>query len=287
MPPQLINKRNACLQAFAALVCITVASCLLAASSPHTLDNAPNLTEDEEIALLQHAKVINGKHSKTGITSPWDLTLSDGRLTYLASFQPVHEAKALKQFADGQTEINFKDFWEYNIAGYRIAKLLGLGDMVPVYTERRWNGMRGSISFYIPNVQFNDAYKYEHKIKVPAAFIDSWNKQMYKVRVLTQLFYDTDTNLTNVLITKDWKIWRIDFSRAFRLYHNLKNPNDLVQCDHQLLTKLRELSYDQVLEVTKPYLTPDEVKALIERRDMIVAAFEKLIAEKGEGAVLY
>ena len=77
-----------------------------------------------------------------------------------------------------------------------------------------------------------------------------------------------------MLITKDWKIWRIDFTRAFRLQHELKNAKDLVQCDRQVLTKLRQLNYDQVFDATKPYLTKDEVKALIARRDKIVAYFE-------------
>jgi hypothetical protein len=92
---------------------------------------------------------------------------------------------------------------------------------------------------------------------------------MYEVRVLT----DMDPNLTNVLITKDWKIWRIDVSRALRLQHDLKDPNYLVQCDCQVLTKLRQLSYDQVFDATKPYLTKKEGKALIARRDKIVAYF--------------
>ena len=50
---------------------------------------------------------------------------------------------------------------------------------------------------------------------------------MYKIRVFDQLVYDTDPNLTNVLIGEDWKIWRIDFSRAFRLDKNLKKPEGL------------------------------------------------------------
>jgi hypothetical protein len=110
---------------------------------------------------------------------------------------------------------------------------------------------------------------------------------MYKVRVLTQLFYDMDPNLTNVLIDKDWKIWRIDFTRAFRLQHDLKDPKDLVQCDRQVLAKLRQLSYDQVLDATKPYLTKSEVKALMARRDKMVTYFDLLVAQKGEGQVLY
>jgi hypothetical protein len=49
-----------------------------------------------------------------------------------------------------------------------------------------------------------------------------------------------------------------------------------------VLAKLRQLSYDQVYDATKPYLTKDEVKALIARRDKIVAYFDKLVAQKGE-----
>ena len=41
-------------------------------------------------------------------------------------------------------------------------------------------------------------------------------------------------NLTNVLIGEDWKVCRVDFSRAFRLYKDLRNPGDLVRCDRPL-----------------------------------------------------
>jgi hypothetical protein len=273
------------LAALAAVVFVAAGS--LVASSEQGPGNEPNLTEEQKIDFMRHAKVIDSKPSKKGVTNAWDLTLSDGTLTHLASFQPIHETKSVMQFANGRTELNFKDSWEYNIAGYRIAKLLGLDDMVPVYTERKWNGTAGSISWYVADVQFDEADRHKQNIQAPAAFVEAWNKQMYKVRLMTQLFYDTDTNLTNVLVTKDWKIWRIDFSRAFRLYHNLGDPKDLVQCDRQVLTKLRQLSYDQVFDVTKPYLTKTEVKALMARRDKIVAYFDNLIAQKGEAAVLY
>jgi hypothetical protein len=53
-----------------------------------------------------------------------------------------------------------------------------------------------------------------HKQKLVAPDPDAWNKQMYyKGRVFDELVYDTDANLTNVLIGEDWKIWRIDFTR--------------------------------------------------------------------------
>ena len=99
---------------------------------------------------------------------------------------------------------------------------------------------------------------------------------------------DSDANLTNVLITNDWKVWRIDFTRAFRLHKDLKDPNaNLVHCDRQLFEKLKALDGNEVTERTKHYLTKDEVKAVMARRDNIVAQFQKMIAEKGENEVLY
>jgi len=246
----------------------------------------PNFTEEQKIDFLQHAKVIDSKPEKKGKSNASHLTLSDGKVTYDASFQPIDEKKTQGPGPGGGVELNFRDYWGYDIAGYHIAKLLGMDDMVPVYTERKWNGTMGAISFRVSDVQFDEADRYSRKIAVPASVLDGWNKQMYKVRVLTQLFYDVDANLTNVLITKDWKIRRIDFTRAFRLQHDLKNAKDLVQCDRQVLAKLRQLSYDQVFDATKPYLTKEEVKAVIARRDKMVAYFDKLVAQKGESEVL-
>jgi hypothetical protein len=247
----------------------------------------PNFTEEQKIDFLQHAKVIASKPEKKGKSNASHLTLSDGKVTYDASFQPIDEKKTQGPAPGGAIELNFRDYWGYNIAGYRVAKLLGMDDMVPVYTERKWNGTTGAISWRVSDVQFDEADRHNRKIDVPASVLDGWNKQMYKLRVLTQLLYDMDDNLTNVLITKDWKIWRIDFSRAFRLQHDLKNAKDLVQCDRQVLAKLRQLSYDQVFDATKPYLTKNEVKALIARRDKMVAYFDNLVAQKGESEVLY
>ncbi len=79
----------------------------------------------------------------------------------------------------------------------------------------------------------------------------------------------------------------MDFSRAFRLYKDLKNSADLVRCDRQLFEKLKALDANQLAEKTKHYLNKDEVKAVMARRDKIVAQFQHLIAEKGEKEVLY
>ena len=110
---------------------------------------------------------------------------------------------------------------------------------------------------------------------------------MYKVRVFDQLTYDTDSNLTNVLIGNDWKIYRVDFSRGFRPMKDLQAVNDLAKCDRQLLEKLKALDGNELAAKTKKYLSKSEVQAVMARRDKIVAHFDQLIAQKGEKEVLY
>jgi len=227
--------------------------------------------------------VVKSEHTKKGITDPWRLTLTDGTLTHDASFQAIDEHTAKKQLARG-TELNFVDSYKYNIAAYQLAELLGLDDMVPVYVERNWKGDTGSLSWWLP-VKMDEVERHKQKLIAPDA--DAWNNQMYKIRVLDQLVYDNDPNLTNVLIGEDWKIWRVDFTRAFRTFKDLRDSKDLVRYDRQLFEKLKTLDGNELAAKTKGYLTKDEVKAVMARRDKIVAYFQKLISEKGEKEVLY
>ena len=54
-----------------------------------------------------------------------------------------------------------------------------------------------------------------------------------------------------------------------------------------MLEKLKALDANALTEKTNRYLSKDEVKAVMVRRDKIVAQFQKMIAEKGENEVLY
>lgn len=261
---------------------VVVLVCLICPCAVRAADET-NLTRDQIETFLSTAKIVSSKQAGKGITGTWRLTLSDGTTTHDASFQAINETKASMQLASG-TELGFVDSYRYNIAAYRLAVMLGLDDIVPVYVERKWKGDSGSLSWWLP-VKMDEKERVAQKIAVPDP--DAWNNQMYRVRVFDQLLYDTDANLTNVLITDDWKIWRIDFTRAFRLHKDLRNPGDLTHCDRQLFEKLKALNQDELLEKTKHYLDKDEVKAVMARRDKIVDIFQKLIAEKGESQVLY
>ncbi len=238
-----------------------------------------DLTEGQMQEFLLKAEVIKSKRTSKGVTAPYRLTLSDGKITHDAAFQSVDQSLPRMQFADGRVELNFVDSYKYDQAAYELAKLLGLGHMMPVTVVRKWNGRTGALTWWLP-VAMDEEARLKKKIQPPDP--DAWNKQMFRMRVFSELVYDTDRNLGNVLITKDWKLYMIDFTRAFRHFSDLRMPQNLVRCDKQLLEKLRTLDADNLAAVTKGVLSKGEVSAVMKRRDKIVALFEQLVQKSAD-----
>jgi hypothetical protein len=249
---------------------------------------APQLTVEQMKTFLKSAKVVRSRTTSKGVTAPKRLTLTDGAITHDAVFQAVDEkqmvAKLNGRGRGETTELNFVDSYRYNLAAYAVAGLLGLDHMMPVYVERRWSGQIGSISWFVPSIM-DESERLKNKVQPPNP--TDWNHQMYRMRVFTALTRDTDRNLTNVLITPDWKVVMIDFSRAFRLQPELMYGKDLVRIDRKLMAKLEALDGDEVKKTVGDWLTSGEMDAMMKRRDLLVAHFKKLIADVGEDKVLY
>jgi hypothetical protein len=249
---------------------------------------APDLSVSEIKAFLKNAKITRVRNTDKGVTAPRRVTLNNGTLTHDAVFQAIDDRQTVARLSGGaraaQTELNFVDSYKYNIAAYEIATLLGLDHMMPVYVERRWNGQIGSISWFVPALM-DESERLKKKIQPPSPAL--WNQQMYRMRVFSSLVRDTDRNLTNVLITPEWKVMMIDFSRAFRLQPELMHLADLNKIDRNLLTKLEALNRDDIKKVANDFVTKNELDALFQRRDLLVAHFKKLIAELGGDKVLY
>src|SRR6266705_4740012 len=128
---------------FTTAICL-ICPVLIAAS------DEPNLSNEQMRQFLLTAKVVASRHTSEGITQPWRLTLTDGTLTHDAHFETVDEHKPSMQFAGGRTELNFVDSYKNDIAGYALADLLGLDDMVPMYVPRKWQGTSGALSWWVP-----------------------------------------------------------------------------------------------------------------------------------------
>jgi hypothetical protein len=260
-----------------------VSTVILLAAAPALLcaQNSQKLTYEQMEEFLKTAKVVKTKNINTGITNSRRATLDDGKMQHDAHLQSIDEHKA-KFEGERSTEINFVDTWKYNVAAYRLARILEI-DMIPPSVERKVAGTSCAVTWWIDNTMMESDRK---KKGEAAPDPDKWNQEMYIVRVFDQLTYNTDRNLGNLLIDPEWHIWMIDHTRAFRQQNTLMSKKDLVMCDRKLLAKLRTLDA-AMLEPLKPYVGNGEIKGLLQRRDKIVAFFDEEVKSKGEAAVLY
>ena len=245
---------------------------------------APVLNPAETAEFLRTAEVVSSKPLSTGVTKPWRLTLVAGGITHDAVFQSVDQKSAIQRMRDGRTELNFRDSYHFNIAAYKLATLLGLDHMVPVTVERTWDKRPGSLSWWI-DWKWDETSRRKEDLRPPDPV--DWAMQQNHMRVFSELIHDTDRNTGNQLITEDWRLWMVDFTRAFRTSKELFREQSVQRCSRSLLAAMKALTAESVAAATAPHLLPGEIKAVIQRRDRIVERIAMLVQERGEELVLY
>jgi hypothetical protein len=233
---------------------------------------APTLSDAEIEAFLLKAEVVKTKSTAKGITGSRQATLSDGKLTHDAHIQDIDESKREFQSMKG-TEFNFRDSWTFNIAGYKLDRLLGL-NMVPVSVSRRYRSKPSAFTWWVDDVMMDEGDRLKKKIAPPDSV--SWNHQMQLVRLFDQLIYNVDRNMGNLLITNDWRVWAIDHTRAFRNHDELKSPNSVTRCDRQVFQRLKDLDMEALKRELGDYLDSWQLRAILARRDAIVKRLESL-----------
>jgi len=239
----------------------------------------PSLAPEDMEAFLLKAKVTNRRDAGSGVTGSSRVTLSDGRLTHDAHVQAVDVARAV--FTAGKaSEVNFKDTYRYNIAGYRLARLIGL-DNVPMSVERNIEGKLAAVTWWVDDVQMDEGARLKKKTMAPD--VQRFAKQIQVMKIWDELIQNKDRNGGNLLWTSDWSMWLIDHTRAFRLGKELVAPADLTRCDRRLLDGMRALTAESLAKATGDSLTKEEQGAVLARRDLIVKHFDDRIAKLGEG----
>lgn len=259
----------------------------VAAPSPQAAAAAiDSLTLDQRLELLRRGRIVREKGTSKGVTAPRRLTLRHGEVEHDAVFQAVDESKWDATFRDGRREMQFRDYWGFNIAAFEIARLLGYPDLIPATVQRYYRGRDGALCWWV-TVMVDEQDRRAKGLVAPDA--PAWTRQVMVARVFEALFGDTDRNLTNTLITPDWRLVMIDFTRAFRSKKELKPgiEKQLLQCDRRLLDALRALTAAEVERVAGRWLDRWQIQTLLLRRDAIVAHFDALVATRGERVVLF
>jgi hypothetical protein len=244
----------------------------------------PPLTPEAMERFLQQADIVATKSTKVGVTNAKRVTLFDGQLRHDAQVQDVNIQMPIFNVDPKHSEVNFKDTFRYNIAGYRLSRLLGL-DNVPMSVERKLQGKDVAMTWWIDDVMMDEGSRQKQATVGPNPSRTA--SQIHVLRVFDELIQNRDRNGGNLLWTNDWKMWMIDHTRAFRLGKDLLKPQVLERIDRSLLAKMRELSASGLGDAMGRSLTKEEIAALLARRDALVKFFDDRVAQRGEAAVLY
>jgi len=237
--------------------------------------------------FLDEAEIVDFYQMKgpEAVTEPWVLTLEKDGV----------KRRALWKDALGRQK-GFLENWKWEIAAFRIDKLLGL-EMVPPTIEKRFREERGSCQLWIENSMTLEE-KERKEIKTPSFKIFYWNRALYKQRTWDNLIANDDRHQGQFLITSDFRILLCDHSRSFRTEkkqtetlifdENYKEgPRLMKELPRSLYQNIKSLTFDKIKDAVEDYLTDKEIEAVLKRKDLIVDWIEKRIEEVGEDKVLY
>jgi hypothetical protein len=256
---------------------------LFAQFKPEEVADFPHWEE-----FLREASVIAERQmtEHEGVTRPRALTLEKDGVRRLAIW------KGLLGLSRGYLES-----WRTEIAAYRLSADLGL-NMVPPAVEREYRGRAGccvlGVDYWLDFDQVCAKKLNPAGIKVNLFF-----KAICLQRAFDNLIANEDRHRRNFLITEDWRMILIDHSRSFRtsseftrhlIYdeHNRENKNFIMATlPRAFVEKLRALDFDGIRAVVGDYLSDQEIRAVLARRDLIIAWIEKRIQDVGEAPVLY
>ena len=240
-------------------------------------------SDDRKEKYLLNAKIASVSDIGHGVTKPIKAQLDLGGVLHAAKIQVVD--KDLPDFfATDGTRAPSRDSWHFNVAAYKLDRLLGL-NMVAVEVPRAFRGKPGAFSWWVDDVMLDEAERVKKDIVPPDAA--SWDHQRAVSRAFDELIINIDRNLSNLLIVKGWNLALIDHTRAFNTYPGIRNKENLTVCSRSLLEGMKALTATSVAKAVGPHLTLAERTAVLGRRDRIVEFFQNRAKEKGEENVLF
>jgi len=271
------------LRVFAVATCLAVALAVGEPAAQVPISSTPALTPEAMETFLLKARIVKNKNAPGGVTGSRLVTMTDGSITHDAHVQTVDISQTVFH-AGEHSETNFKDTYRYNIAGYRVARLIGL-TAVPMSVKRLVDGKEASVTWWVDHIAMSEKTRVQKNRSGPNPA--RTGEQVQTMRVFDELIQNKDRNTGNILWDTQWTLWMIDHTRAFRLQETLLKPERLLRCDRALLQSLRMLAEEPLKDAVGDSLTKYEQEALLARRDRIVKIYDDRIAKYGEKAVLF
>jgi len=233
-----------------------------------TTESTPWFGQEQRIEEhLKNAGIASIKDIGTGVTRP--------RRAYLTPSEPV-ESVAWKVLPPGRRG-GFWESYKSEIAAYELDRLLNM-HMVPPTVERRIADETGAAVMWVTGVK---SVK-ELGGKVPSG--PEWGKPLRQMMMFDNLIRNIDRNAGNILVGRPGDLILIDHSRAFTIDKKLQNKVERV--DAGLWERMQTLTRENLDRALGPWLDEDAIAAIIERRDAMAAAIDKLVAKNGRSLVL-
>ena len=251
------------------------------------------LGRHEEVEdLLRTAEIKAFEPIGQGKTNPWRITLRNGDEKFRAANKPIKAGR-------------YRAYWESftaEVAAYELDKILGLNMVPPTVVRRikrvlrsKWAGVeidKGSLQLWAED---SNLYR-DVQDKTPRT--PSWNHELSRMKMFDVLINNEDRNARNFMVDPHFHIILIDHSRAFTTGTMiLKKPKKLpVQFDRKLVEKLKGLNWERLdaqlgsvefEDGSMKLLSGGQIKAVLKRRDALLAHLQKLIEERGEAMVLF
>jgi hypothetical protein len=240
--------------------------------------------------FLTRAEIVKSEEIGEGVTKPFALYLKMGDTDHKACWKDP-----------SGIQNGFLEGWQYEIAAYRLDKLLGL-NMIPPTVEREFNGKKGALSYWV-TTEYSLLKIEEQNIEFPTAARLQIDRMKYLTRAWDCLVGNEDRTQQNVLYTKDWRTILIDHSRAFRStpeftdrlmfgQNGIKTFADgrpilFRRLPRPFVEKIKALTYATLKEAVGPYLTDKEINGVLKRRDLLLAEIGQMIQNQGEAKVFY
>lgn len=235
--------------------------------------------------LLKKGKIVKSQKLSEGVTKPKRLFL-----------------KRLEEEGSGvwkcptSTAAGIYDKWQCEIAAYALDKLLEL-NMVPPTVARSYRGRKGSFQQYC-DLPMSEQKRRNENIPYPPEKKEQIEKMIYLARAFDSLIANVDRSLQNIRFTPDWRLILIDHSRSFRsskehkeqlMYgkYGRRKPLGFLKLPRKFVEKVKALSYGSIKNAVGFYLTSEEIKAVLARKELLLQEIDEMIQERGEDDVLY
>lgn len=235
--------------------------------------------------LLKKGKIVKSQKLGQGVTKPKRLFLKRDEMEGSGVWK-----------CPSSTAAGIYDKWQCEIAAYELDKLLEL-NMVPPTVERRFRGRTGSCQQFC-DLPMSEQIRKNENIPYPAEKAEQIEKMIYLERAFDSLIANVDRSLQNIRFTPDWRLILIDHSRAFRsskdhreqlMYgkYGRRKPLGFSKLPRKFVEKVRSLNYASIKKAVGFYLTSDEIKAVLARKELLLKEINEMIQERGEDNVLY